>query len=120
MIKLTCNSCGGKLEITPDIERFACGHCGTEWFVNRSGGIVSLKGVEDKLEKLSSSSEEIAKHSKVIADEIRVKKIKEDIKLLEKTLEDEKTKDEKKIAALQREKYSIDLTLNESLSLFNR
>ncbi|MFL7795121.1 MAG: hypothetical protein AB8I69_23480 [Anaerolineae bacterium] len=28
-ITLTCPSCGGKLQVTNDIDRFACTHCGT-------------------------------------------------------------------------------------------
>lgn len=99
--KLTCNACGGKLEITDDIEHFSCSYCGNEWIVNRSGGIVSLRAVEEKLEKIEKQTEEIAKHSKVVADEIRVKKLKEDIRLLKKTLKEEKEKDEKEILALE-------------------
>jgi primosomal protein N' len=41
-ITLSCPPCGGKLEITQDIERFACSHCGGEHVVRRGGGIVSL------------------------------------------------------------------------------
>ena len=57
-ITLTCTSCGGKLEITTDIERFACAHCGTEHLVKRGGGIVSLapvieiiRGIKDGTDK---------------------------------------------------------------------
>lgn len=89
MIKLTCHSCGGKLEITPDIERFACGHCGNEWIVNRSGGIVSLKAVEEQLIKVqehtketAEHTKETAEHSKIIADDIKAKKINERINAL--------------------------------------
>jgi len=107
MIKLTCNCCGGKLEITDDIERFSCGHCGTEWLVNRGGGIVSLKSVEDNLEKISSSSEKTAEHSKILANEIRLKKIKEKITELEKNLEEEKKKIKEQIAVLEEKKGKI-------------
>lgn len=89
MIKLTCHSCGGKLEITDDIERFVCGHCGTEWLVNRSGGIVSLKAVEEQLgdikkhtSQTAEHTKETAEHSKIIADDIKLKKINERIKAL--------------------------------------
>jgi hypothetical protein len=89
MIKLTCHSCGGKLEITPDIERFACGHCGNEWIVNRTGGIVSLKAVEEHLSKVqehtketAEHTKETAEHSKIIADDIKLKKINERINAL--------------------------------------
>jgi predicted RNA-binding Zn-ribbon protein involved in translation (DUF1610 family) len=50
IITLTCPSCGGKLEITNEIDRFACGYCGVEHIVNRGGGIVSLKPVLESLQ----------------------------------------------------------------------
>jgi hypothetical protein len=51
-VTLTCPSCGGKLEITSDIDRFACSHCGREHIVKRSGGIISLSPVVDELKKV--------------------------------------------------------------------
>lgn len=48
-IRLACPSCGGKLQITNDIERFACAHCGTEILVRRGEGIISLKPVIDEV-----------------------------------------------------------------------
>ena len=44
-ITLSCPTCGGKLQVTQDIERFACAYCGTEHIVKRGGGIVSLAPV---------------------------------------------------------------------------
>jgi ribosomal protein S27AE len=44
-ITLSCPSCGNKLQITSDIDRFACGACGNEYVVIRKGGIVALKPV---------------------------------------------------------------------------
>jgi phage FluMu protein Com len=44
-ITLSCPSCGHRLQITEDIDRFACAACGNEHIVNRSGGIVTLKPV---------------------------------------------------------------------------
>lgn len=45
LISLSCPSCGGLLQITEDIDRFACAHCGTEQLVRRAGGVVSLKPI---------------------------------------------------------------------------
>lgn len=42
VIKLSCSSCGNKLAITNDVDRFACQACGSEFIVNRGGGIVTL------------------------------------------------------------------------------
>lgn len=49
-IVLSCKSCGGRLEITSDLDRFACAYCGTEQIVNRRGGVVSLELVSEKLD----------------------------------------------------------------------
>lgn len=51
-ITLSCPSCGARLEVTQDIERFACAHCGREHIVKRGGGIVSLSPVVDALRKV--------------------------------------------------------------------
>jgi len=53
-ITLSCPSCGAKLEITQDINRFACSHCGMEHIVKRSGGIVSLSPVVEAINQVKS------------------------------------------------------------------
>ncbi len=77
MVKLSCKSCGAKLELTEDIDRFTCVHCGSEWLVNRSGGIISLKALEENLEQVERHTEATSKHTEIIADEIRIKRIRE-------------------------------------------
>lgn len=52
LVTLSCPSCGGTLNITNDIKRFACGHSGREHVVKRAGGIVSLSPVVEALEKV--------------------------------------------------------------------
>lgn len=44
-ITLSCPSCGAQLQITNDIERFACSHCGQEHIIRRGGGVISLSPV---------------------------------------------------------------------------
>jgi ribosomal protein S27AE len=51
-VTLSCPSCGGKLQIGHEIDRFACSHCGNEHVVKRSGGIVSLEPVIERLTKV--------------------------------------------------------------------
>jgi chaperonin cofactor prefoldin len=51
-VTLSCPACGGKLEITNDVERFACAHCGQEHIVRRSGGIISLSPVVDAIKQV--------------------------------------------------------------------
>ena len=82
MIKLSCKSCGAKLELTEDIDRFSCAHCGSEWLVKRGGGIVSLKSVEEDIKKIVSHTEATAENTSIIANDIKMKQIKEDISQL--------------------------------------
>ncbi len=44
-ITLSCPNCGGRLQVTSDLERFACQYCGHEHIVRREGGMVSLEPV---------------------------------------------------------------------------
>ncbi|MGI6740313.1 MAG: hypothetical protein ACOX7C_02335 [Brevefilum sp.] len=84
-VTLTCPRCGGKLEITNDIERFACGYCGQEHIVRRGGGIVSLtpiasdvRGIKIGVDKTAAElalvrlaeekAKQIQERSKVIPD----------------------------------------------------
>jgi DNA-directed RNA polymerase subunit RPC12/RpoP len=59
-ITLSCPSCGAKLEVTPDIDRFACAHCGQEHIVKRSGGIVSLSPVVDAIKRVQTGVDKTA------------------------------------------------------------
>jgi hypothetical protein len=52
IVTLSCPSCNGKLQITQNIDRFACGYCGTEFLVDRGGGIVSLAPVLEGLNRV--------------------------------------------------------------------
>jgi len=71
-VTLTCPSCGGKLEITNDLERFACAHCGNEHMVRRSGGVVSLAPVVQELRSIKSGVDRTAM-------ELAIRRIKEEI-----------------------------------------
>ena len=79
-ITLTCPSCGGKLQVTNDIDRFACAHCGTEQVVRRGGGIVSLSPVLDRLAEVEAEVDETV-------SELAVKQLSEEIAKLEIELE---------------------------------
>lgn len=63
-ITLTCPSCGGKLLITPEINRFACSHCGNEHIVQRGIGTISLKpiieGIKDVQQGVDKTASELA------------------------------------------------------------
>lgn len=49
LLKLSCVNCSAPLEIGTDLERFACGYCGTNQVVERSGGTVALRRVADAI-----------------------------------------------------------------------
>jgi predicted RNA-binding Zn-ribbon protein involved in translation (DUF1610 family) len=59
-VGLRCTSCGSRLEVEPDIQEFACGHCGAEQLVQRRGGIVSLKGVAHAVAKVQVGTDKTA------------------------------------------------------------
>ena len=49
LINLTCPNCGAAIEVTEDLDRFACSYCGKEVLVKRAGGAVSLKPVLEQV-----------------------------------------------------------------------
>ena len=75
-ITLSCPSCGGKLEITEDIERFACSHCGREHIVKRGGGIVSLSPVVEGLKKVEIGVDKTASELALVRIEKEINVLK--------------------------------------------
>ena len=59
-INLNCANCGAKLDVYEDMERFACGYCGTELIVQRRGGTVALKAVTDAIKKVQIGTDKTA------------------------------------------------------------
>jgi DNA-directed RNA polymerase subunit RPC12/RpoP len=59
-INLNCANCGAKLDVYEDMERFACGYCGTQLFVQRRGGTVALKAVTDAIKKVQIGTDKTA------------------------------------------------------------
>jgi ribosomal protein S27E len=59
-VTLTCPSCGGRLQITADTDRFACSHCGNDHVVKRSGGIVTLAPVVERLSRIQRGTDNTA------------------------------------------------------------
>jgi hypothetical protein len=76
-VTLTCPSCGGKLQITSDLDRFACGYCGTEHVVRRGGGVVSLAPVVEGLKEVKVGVDKTA-------SELAIQRLRQDIAELEK------------------------------------
>lgn len=69
-VTLTCPSCGGKLKVTSDIERFACAHCGTEHIVKRGDGIIALSPVLNAIAGVKSSVD-------ILANDVLLRRAKE-------------------------------------------
>jgi len=59
-ISLKCQSCGGKLDVYEDMERFACGYCGSEMIVQRRGGTIALKLVQEAIKKVQIGTDQTA------------------------------------------------------------
>jgi hypothetical protein len=59
-VTLACPTCGGKLQITPDINRFACAHCGNEHLVKRLEGLVALQPLQASLSGLERATNRAA------------------------------------------------------------
>lgn len=79
LITLTCPSCGGKLQITNDIERFSCGHCGNEHVVRRSGNAISLAPIVHGLKEVKVGVDKTA-------SELAIKRIPQEIEEIKKEI----------------------------------
>lgn len=59
-VNLNCANCGAKLDVYDDMERFACGFCGTEMIVQRRGGTVTIKAVTEAIQKVQIGTDKTA------------------------------------------------------------
>jgi hypothetical protein len=59
-INLNCLNCGANLQITENIFEFACQYCGATQIVERTGGIVALKFLSDKIDRVQNSVDKTA------------------------------------------------------------
>lgn len=60
VIKLNCQNCGSSLNISQDMENFACGYCRTAQIVERKGGVVQLRKVTDAIGKVQRGTDKTA------------------------------------------------------------
>jgi hypothetical protein len=65
-ITLGCPSCGGKLELTDDIDQFFCAHCGAEHLVRRGGGTIVLDPVEEGLKQIKTGIDRTASELAIV------------------------------------------------------
>ncbi len=66
LITLSCPSCGAKLEITPNLDRFACSYCGQEHIVNRTGGTISLSPVVEAIHQVKTGVDKTASELAIV------------------------------------------------------
>jgi ribosomal protein S27AE len=66
LINLNCPNCGGKLQISNDVDRFSCGYCGNEFIVERSGGIITLQPVIEGLKEVKTGVDKTASELAII------------------------------------------------------
>ncbi len=95
LVRLSCPSCGARLEVPENIDSFACSYCGTEYQVQRSGGTVSLRAVAESLNGIQSA---IQTGSRQVAGPLRAIAAERAIPRLERELaqaEEEKKQEEK-------------------------
>ena len=69
---MKCPHCGAALEITDELERFACSYCGAQQLVQRTGGIVALKLVGDAISRVQQGTDRTAA-------ELAVRRLREDL-----------------------------------------
>ena len=81
-IPLNCLNCGGQLDVYDDMERFACGFCGTGMIVQRRGGTVSLKSVEEAIHKVQIGTDKTAAELALVRLNEELKKLTDDERLV--------------------------------------
>jgi len=72
LVSLTCPSCGGKLQIKNDVDRFTCGYCGNEIIVERSGGAITFAPVVDGLKEVKTGVDKTA-------SELAIRRLKDEV-----------------------------------------
>ena len=59
-ISIVCPSCGGKLDVYPDMDVFACGYCGSNLQASRRGGALTLKALTEAIRKVQLGTDKTA------------------------------------------------------------
>ena len=79
MVALECPKCGARLEVTPDLETFACGHCGASVRVRRSGGTISIERIEARLSNLERNTDRTAAELAIVRHEKDLARIEDEL-----------------------------------------
>jgi len=76
---LTCPTCGGKLQIAPDLDRFACAHCGNEHIVVKGTGTISILPIREDLHKIGTGVDRTASELALTRIEAEVRAVKSEL-----------------------------------------
>jgi len=76
MVSLSCPNCAGSLSVGPTQDVFACGFCGANIQVERSGGTVSLARITDAMARLQRGTDKTAA-------ELALPRLKEELRIAE-------------------------------------
>lgn len=75
-ISLTCANCGGKLDVYDDMERFACGYCGSAMIVQRRGATVALRAVTEAIKGVQIGTDKTAAELALVRYEKELQELK--------------------------------------------
>ena len=82
LIAMTCPSCGGRLQISNDIQRFACRFCGNEFLVRRGSGTISLAPVIESINSVKTGVDRASTELSVIRLQNEISALKDRIEKL--------------------------------------
>lgn len=82
-VTLACPTCGSRLQVTNDLERFACSHCGNEHVVKRSGGVVALTPGAEDVQRIRIGVDRAA-------SELAIKRLRQEIPAIETAITEKK------------------------------
>jgi hypothetical protein len=93
-INLACPSCGGKLEINLDSDRYKCIFCGSAYLVRRQGSSISLEPVIHEIRQVRNSIDETTNEVRnvkgsvdITAAELAISRLRTEIQNLEFKME---------------------------------
>jgi hypothetical protein len=76
LVTLSCPNCAGSLTVGPTQDLFACGFCGANVKVERSGGTISLSKITDAMARLQRGADKTAA-------ELALPRLKEELRVAE-------------------------------------
>jgi hypothetical protein len=59
-VSLKCTSCGGSLDVKPDVDELGCGYCGATLLVEREGGSVSFRQIHSAISQVRVGTDKTA------------------------------------------------------------